>query len=401
MDQNKSFIHSHITNLGINAPGKIIQKERSLVGQTKAREAFSLILDLTTTKSSSGLLFILTGESGTGKSALLHAFKNEVKVPVIHISASEIQSTSINQIELLQKYLRSAINLQIKEIKDVYEGEVTEYSINDDKTEFFISLKTLKGSKRLRISASLYNLVEKENISVGDIVYIESNSGIIKRLGRSEAYIQDIDIESERYVSIPKTDVWRRREIIQEITLNDLDLANAKPNSGAIGQILNSYNFSLKGINDDLRRKVDLLVSEYIENDICSMNRGVVIIEDCNLLNEEVCRFLESYADFYFSPIIILSCNMINENNDCFYKTFEKKAMITLNAYNQVEIEKIVEMRIKHENLIFNEQSLKKLNEMALEKGLQYAFKILSFLKNLSNEINEELLNSAQNAIIH
>ena len=43
------------------------------------------------------------------------------------------------------------------------------------------------------------------------------------RVGRSDAYATEYDLEAEEYVPLPKGDVHKRKEIIQDVTLNDLD----------------------------------------------------------------------------------------------------------------------------------------------------------------------------------
>lgn len=43
-----------------------------------------------------------------------------------------------------------------------------------------ISLKTVKGTKQLRLDPSIYESIQKERVSVGDIVYIEANTGAVK-----------------------------------------------------------------------------------------------------------------------------------------------------------------------------------------------------------------------------
>lgn len=39
-------------------------------------------------------------------------------------------------------------------------------------------------------------------------------------------------MEAEEYVPIPKGDVHKKKEIVQDVTLHDLDVANAKPQGG-------------------------------------------------------------------------------------------------------------------------------------------------------------------------
>lgn len=51
-----------------------------------------------------------------------------------------------------------------------------------------IGLKTTKGTKQLKLDPSIYESITKEKVSVGDVIYIEANSGAVKRVGRSDAY---------------------------------------------------------------------------------------------------------------------------------------------------------------------------------------------------------------------
>jgi DNA helicase TIP49 (TBP-interacting protein) len=39
---------------------------------------------------------------------------------------------------------------------------------------------------------------------VGDVIYIEANSGAAKRVGRCDAYATEFDLEAEEYVPLPK-----------------------------------------------------------------------------------------------------------------------------------------------------------------------------------------------------
>lgn len=46
--------------------------------------------------------------------------------------------------------------------------------------------------------------LQKERVSVGDVIYIEANSGAVKRVGRCDAYATEFDLEAEEYVPLPK-----------------------------------------------------------------------------------------------------------------------------------------------------------------------------------------------------
>jgi RuvB-like protein 1 len=52
-------------------------------------------------------------------------------------------------------------------------------------------------------------------VSVGDVVYVEANSGAVKRVGRSDAYATEFDLEAEEYVPLPKGEVHKKKEIVQ------------------------------------------------------------------------------------------------------------------------------------------------------------------------------------------
>lgn len=43
-----------------------------------------------------------------------------------------------------------------------------------------VGLKTVKGTKQLRLDPSIYEAILKEKIVVGDVVYIEANTGAVK-----------------------------------------------------------------------------------------------------------------------------------------------------------------------------------------------------------------------------
>lgn len=39
---------------------------------------------------------------------------------------------------------------------------------------------------------------------LGDVIYIEASSGNVKRVGRSDTYASEYDLEAEEYVPLPK-----------------------------------------------------------------------------------------------------------------------------------------------------------------------------------------------------
>lgn len=43
-----------------------------------------------------------------------------------------------------------------------------------------VGLKTVKGTKQLRLDPTIYEAFMKEKVVVGDVVYIEANTGAVK-----------------------------------------------------------------------------------------------------------------------------------------------------------------------------------------------------------------------------
>ena len=100
------------------------------------------------------------------------------KVPFCPMVGSEVYSTEIKKTEVLMENFRRAIGIRIKEMKEVYEGEVTELTPNETEnphggygktiSSLVIGLKTTKGSKQLKLDPTIYENIQKEKIQVGD-----------------------------------------------------------------------------------------------------------------------------------------------------------------------------------------------------------------------------------------
>jgi RuvB-like protein 1 (pontin 52) len=99
------------------------------------------------------------------------------------------------------------------------------------------------------------------------VIYIEANSGAVKRQGRSDVFATEYDLEAEDYVPLPKGEVHKKKEIVQDVTLHDLDVANARPQGGQdilsmIGQLMKPKKTE---ITDKLRGEINKVVNRYID----------------------------------------------------------------------------------------------------------------------------------------
>ena len=148
----------------------------------------------------------VAGAPGTGKTALALGLAQELgpKVPFCPMVGSEVYSSEVKKTEILMENFRRSIGLRIKENKEVYEGEVTTLAPEEAENPLggygktvahvIIGLKTTKGTKQLKLDPSIYEALQKEKVTPGDVIYVEANSGAVKRVGRSDAFATEFEI---------------------------------------------------------------------------------------------------------------------------------------------------------------------------------------------------------------
>lgn len=396
--------HSHISGLGLNEEGLAQTNAGGFVGQAAAREAAGLIVDLIKQKKMAGRAVLLAGEPGTGKTAIALAISQELgrKVPFCPIVGSEVFSAEIKKTEVLMENFRRAIGLRVKEIKEVYEGEVTELTPHEVDnpmaggtqgrvlSHIIVGLKTAKGTKQLKLDPSIFSGLQQARVAVGDVIYIESNSGAVKRLGRSDAYRQEYDLEAEDYVPVPKGDVQKKREIVQEVTLHELDVANARPQAGSdmaaiMGQMMKPAKTE---ITDRLRREVNKVVNKYIEQGNAELVPGVLFIDEAHMLDLECFTYLNKAIESSLAPIVILATNRtscaVRGTDDLISPhgiprdVLDRLLIIKTAAYSEDEIKTIVGIRSRIEGLNVPEPALAILAKIGASTSLRYAIQLLT-----------------------
>lgn len=291
---NRTAAHSHIKGLGLRSDGYANKDSHGFVGQTAAREACGVVVDLIRSKKMAGKAVMLAGGPGTGKTALALAVSQELgtKVPFCLMTGSEVYSAEVKKTEALMENFRRAIGLRVQERKEVYEGEVAELTPEESEnplgaygrtiSHLLITLRSSKGTKKLRLDPSIYEAIQKERVRVGDVVYIEANTGAVKRVGRSDAFSTEFDLEAEEYVPVPKGDVHKKKDIVQDVTLHDLDVANARPQGGQdvmsmMGQLMKPRKTE---ITEKLRGEINKVVNKYIDQGVAELIPGVLFIDE-------------------------------------------------------------------------------------------------------------------------
>eukprot|EP01119_Soliformovum_irregulare_P018587 TRINITY_DN5734_c0_g1_i1.p1 TRINITY_DN5734_c0_g1~~TRINITY_DN5734_c0_g1_i1.p1 ORF type:complete len:460 (+),score=143.26 TRINITY_DN5734_c0_g1_i1:36-1415(+) len=395
-------VHSHVKGLGLNEEGRAILPEAGgLVGQENAREACGVIVDLTKSKRMAGRALLLAGAPGTGKTALAMGIARELgpKVPFCSMVGSEVYSSEVKKTEVLMENFRRSIGLRIKEIKEVYEGEVTELTPEESENALggygktivsvIIGLKTTKGLKQLKLDPSIYESITKERVQVGDVIYIEANSGAVKRVGRSDAYATEHDLEAEEYVPLPKGDVHKKKEVVQDVTLHDLDAANAKPQGGH--DIMSSLSQMIKQkkteITDKLRKEINSVVNKYIDQGIAELIPGVLFIDEVHMLDIECFTFLNRALESTIAPIVILATNRgmskirgtdVTAPHGIPLDLLDRLVIVRTLPYNLQEIIHILSLRASIEGITVNEDALTQLGKIGTQTSLRYAAQLMT-----------------------
>mmetsp|Transcript_2603 Transcript_2603/g.6197 ORF Transcript_2603/g.6197 Transcript_2603/m.6197 type:complete len:456 (-) Transcript_2603:251-1618(-) len=393
--------HTHIKGLGLKDDGEAIDMAAGWVGQEQAREACGVVVDMIQQKKMAGRALLMAGAPGTGKTALALGIAQELgsKVPFCPMVGSEVYSSEVKKTEILMENFRRAIGLRIKENKEVYEGEVTELTPEETEStsggygkvisHVVIGLKTVKGTKQLKLDPTIYDAMQKENVQVGDVIYIEANSGSVRRVGRCDAYATEFDLEAEQYVPLPKGDVHKKKEIVQDVTLHDLDSANAKPQGGndimsVMGQMMKSKKTE---ITEKLRSEINKVVNRYIDTGVAELVPGVLFIDEVHMLDIECFTYLNRALESSLAPIVIFATNRgicqikgteMNAPHGVPVDLLDRLVIIRTLPYTADEMVKILAVRATVEGLQVDEESLSYLGDVGSNTSLRHAVQLLT-----------------------
>lgn len=400
--------HTHIRGLGLAEDGTALPVASGFVGQTAAREAAGIIVELVRNKRMAGRAVLLAGPPATGKTAIALAIAQELgkKVPFCPMVGSEVYSAEIKKAEVLMEAVRKSIGLKVREVKEVYEGEIFELTAHEVANPYgnayegsktvshvIIGLRSAKGSKTLKLDPSVYESILRAKCRVGDVVYIESNSGAVKRVGRADTYKNEYDLETEEYVPVPKGEVQKKKEVVQEVTLHDLDVANSRPHSsGGAKDVLSLMNQLIRPkkteMTDKLRQEVNKAVNQYIENGVAELVPGVLFIDEAHMMDFECFAYLNTVLESSLSPIVVLATNreygLVNGTTDlhapyCIPEDLlDRLLIVPTRTYNVDEMATIIGIRAKTEGVKMSEDALREFARIGAKHMLRYPLQLLS-----------------------
>ncbi|PHJ20088.1 tip49 C-terminus family protein [Cystoisospora suis] len=398
--------HSHIKGLGLDDDGTAKTIFMGMVGQLKAREAAGYVVELIKCKRMAGKALLLAGPPGTGKTAIAMAIAQELgpKVPFCPMVASEVYSAEVKKTEILMENFRRAIGIKIKETKEVYEGQVMdlveeapEGSLDTEMPDtqkrvlapIKITLKTQKGSKTLRLAPQINEGIQRQQVRVGDVIYIEASTGTVKRVGRSDEFANQFDLDADEFVPIPRGDVHKKKEVIQDVTLHDLDAANARPQGGSdftslLGQLAKPRKTE---ITEKLRLEINKVVNRYIDQGVAELVPGVLFIDEVHMLDIECFTYLNRALESSLTPIVVFATNRgictirgteIQSAHGIPVDLLDRMLIARTLPYSVEEIKHVIRIRAKTENLEMEEEAINHLGEIGERTSLRYAVHLLT-----------------------
>jgi len=212
----------------------------------------------------------------------------------------------------------------------------------------------------------------------------------VSRQGRSDSFATEFDLEAEEYVPLPKGDVHKKKEVIQDVTLHDLDMANAKPQGGQ--DIMSMMGTLMKPkkteVTEKLRKEINKVVNKYIDQGVAELVPGVLFIDEVHMLNLECFTYLNRALESTLSPIVIFATNRghctIKGTEDIVsphgmpMDLLDRIMIIKMLPYSAEDMMQILKIRADTESIPVDEEALTKLSEIGTETTLRYIVQMLT-----------------------
>ncbi|KAL8442591.1 hypothetical protein Emed_007247 [Eimeria media] len=231
--------------------------------------------------------------------------------------------------------------------------------------------------------------LRKEKVAVGDVIYVEAATGRVRRVGRSEEFAGQFDLEADKYVPLPKGDVHKKKEVIQDVTLHDLDVANARPDGGApLASLLGQFAKPRKTeITEKLRQEINKVVNKYLDQGIGELVPGVLFIDEVHMLDVECFTYLNRALESPLSPVVVVATNRgvctirgtdVLSSHGVPVDLLDRMLIVRTQQYAKEEIKAVLEIRCKAEGLLLSPDAAEMLASVGVRTSLRYAVHLLT-----------------------
>ncbi|XP_050291957.1 uncharacterized protein LOC126732925 [Quercus robur] len=384
--------HSHIRGLGLDSSLEPREVSEGMVGQTSARKAAGVILQMIRDGKIAGRAVLLAGQPGTGKTAIAMGMAKSLglETPFAMLAGSELFSLEMSKTEALMQAFRKAIGVRIKEEAEVIEGEVVEIQIDRPAVAGAASktgkltLKTTEMETIYDLGAKMIEALAKEKVQSGDVIAIDKASGKITKLGRSFSRSREYDAmgPQTKFVQCPDGELQKRKELVHSVTLHEIDVINSRTQG-----FLALFTGDTGEIRAEVREQIDTKVAEWREEGKAEIVPGVLFIDEVHMLDIECFSFLNRALENEMAPILVVATNRgITTIRGTNYKSphgipidlLDRLLIITTKPYTEDEIRKILDIRCQEEDVEMSEEAKRLLTKIGVETSLRYAIHLIT-----------------------
>uniref|UniRef100_J3MX56 RuvB-like helicase n=1 Tax=Oryza brachyantha TaxID=4533 RepID=J3MX56_ORYBR len=376
-----------------------------MVGQLPARRAAGLILQLIRQGKIAGRAVLLTGQPGTGKTALAMGIAKSLgaETPFASVAASELFSLDLSKTEALTQAFRRAIGVRIKEEAEIIEGEVVEISIDRPVSAAAagggspaptgvaaagktgrLTLKTTDMETVYELGGKMIEALGKEKVQSGDVVALDKASGKVTKLGRSIGRSRDYDAVGPhtKFVKCPEGELQKRKEVVHCVTLHEIDVINSRTQG-----FLALFTGDTGEIRAEVREQIDTKVAEWREEGKAEIVPGVLFIDEVHMLDIECFSFLNRALENDMAPILVIATNRgITAIRGTNYRSphgippdfLDRLLIITTQPYTEDDIRKILDIRCDEEDVEMSADAKVLLTKIGVETSLRYAIHLIT-----------------------
>lgn len=382
--------HSHIRGLGLDEMLTARNVSQGLVGQVEARRAAGVIVQMIKEKKIAGRAVLVSGQPGTGKTALAMAMAKALgaDTPFTTMSGSEIFSLEMSKTEALTQALRKSIGVRIREETEVIEGEVVEIEIERNSASSNgptgkMVIKTTDMETVYDLGGKMVEAIQKESISAGDIICIDKGASKITLVGRSFNTAKEFDAvgPNTKFVQCPQGELQKRKESVHTVALHEIDVINSRTQG-----FLALFAGDTGEIKSEVRDQIDAKISTWREEGKAEIVPGVLFLDEVHMLDIECFSFLNRAIEAPNAPLIIMATNRgITTIRGTDYKSphgipidlLDRVLIITTKPYSESEIRQIIELRAEEEDVELSEDAIALLTKIGTESSLRYALNLI------------------------
>eukprot|EP00759_Apiculatamorpha_spiralis_P020752 PhF_6_TR26057/c0_g1_i2/m.36719/K04499/RUVBL1, RVB1, INO80H; RuvB-like protein 1 (pontin 52) len=200
----------------------------------------------------------------------------------------------------------------------------------------------------------------------------------------------------------PRVMSTRKKEIVQDVTLHDLDVANAKP-QGTVNDPMSALSSLMKPkkteITEKLRAEINKVVNKYIDQGVAELVPGVLFVDEVHMLDIECFTFLNKALESTLAPVVIFATNRgickirgtdVKSAHGMPTDLLDRLLIVRTKPYTVRDIMMIADIRAQTEGITLDKDALAKLGEIGERTSLRFVVQLLTPAAVLANTNGRE-----------